>query len=72
MMISVFPNTDTETGITDAAKFLKIEGKGLGWVAMNTFDIPTQPAAAVAPDASGASSLAGSVFALGLVAVSLY
>ena len=72
MMISVFPDADSETGITDPTKFLKIDGKGNGWEALANFEVPARPAAAVAPDASGASSLAGSVFALGLIALSLY
>lgn len=71
-MISVFPNTDTEAGITDAAKFIKIEGKGVGWETLSNFDVPVRPVAAVAPDASDASSLAASLACLYALSLSLY
>lgn len=72
MMVSVFPETDAETGITDGAKFIKIVGVSVGWETLTNFDVPSRPVAAVAPDASGASSLAASLAAVGLVAISLF
>lgn len=73
IMVALFPQGDSDPGLDSAAKKIVIEGKGQDFAALTLFAVPTQPAAAVAPDSLSASMLGGSLGAISLlVASSLY
>jgi len=63
IMISLFPDTDTEPGLDGTAKEIVIEGKSYTWESLDNFLVPTQPAAAINPDANSMALMASTLVA---------
>lgn len=74
MVISAFPIAETDTGITDAAKFVKMTAKAVKWTDEKAYAAPARPAAAAAPKPglSGAKMLAAGLISTAAAIVSLY
>ena len=75
MMISIFPETDADTGLVAAADKIEIIAKAKLWAAMGDFNVMGKPDDAKAPDADidgGANALAAGLVATAAVLASLY
>lgn len=76
MLISLFPSTDGDAGIVDAAKFDQLTVKVIAWSALNEYAAPAQPDLPANPKkdprAAGAATIAVGLMASLAVASSLF
>lgn len=73
IMLSLFPDQQTTTGLTAAAKTVSITAKALTWATMDSTKAPTQPSGLADPDAewNNASALGASILAASAVIATL-
>lgn len=73
IMVSLFPQGDSDQGLDSSAKKIIIEAKSYAFASLASFDVPSLPTKASNPDSLGSSMLGGSMGVLALlVASSLY
>jgi len=72
--VSLFPNKDTTTGLDSPSKEVVIEGMAEAWIAIASFDVPSQPVAPELPNGSsdGAVYLGSCLVVAVAIASSLY
>jgi hypothetical protein len=58
MMVSAFPEADADTGLADAAKFIKMEASASKFATLDSFKAPGQPGAPTAATETNAKMLA--------------
>jgi hypothetical protein len=72
IVVSIFPETETDVGLDTAAKFVKIEATAIAWEDNANFGAPAQPAAAENPVAAlGAQFLAATFISAAAVIATL-
>jgi len=72
MMVSLFPYDGSDTTGITGTNSVVLTGSAVTWRAVESFNAPVQPAAAVAPNSAGAAYLVAGAAAVAAVAATMF